>query len=445
MDREEALQLLQAGPEGIRVWNLKKQQEAVPDLSGCDLSQSDLRGADLSQVQLKEANLRRALLGSARPDSGGRRTSLRCANLQGALLEHAQLHYTDLTEANLESTEMSGAYLTGAILHRANLRKADLFQAHFNEADLSGSNCSDALFIKADLRKARFHQATLCFGQFREADLRGAVLSQANLSKASLHKADLSGARLDGAILVEADLSEAKGAGAILRGSWLTGASLVRTDFQQADLTGCSIYGTSAWDVQLEGAIQADLVVSPLGQPTVTVDNLEVAQFIYLLLNNQNVRRVIDTITSTVVLILGRFTPERKAILDAFREELRRLDYLPILFDFDKPSSRDFTETISTLAHLARFILADVTEAKSIPQELQAIVPNLPSVPVQPLLESSSEEYGMFEHFRRYPWVLPLYRYRQDSSFSKLTPTIIAPAIAMSEELRLSHDSSAKQ
>ena len=39
----------------------------------------------------------------------------------------------------------------------------------------------------------------------------------------------------------------------------------------------------------------------------------------YLLLNNEEIRHVIDTITSKVVLILGRFMPERKAILDAIR------------------------------------------------------------------------------------------------------------------------------
>jgi hypothetical protein len=37
------------------------------------------------------------------------------------------------------------------------------------------------------------------------------------------------------------------------------------------------------------------------------------------MLHNQKVRDVIDTITSKAVLILGRFTDERKAVLDAPR------------------------------------------------------------------------------------------------------------------------------
>src|SRR5205823_3199488 len=130
-------------------------------------------------------------------------------------------------------------------------------------------------------------------------------------------------------------------------------------------------------------------------QSTITVDNLNVAQFIYLLLNNKDIRTIIDTITSKVVLILGRFTDERKVVLDAIRDELRKNDYLPVLFDFEKPASRDITETISTLAHMARFVIADITDAKSIPQELKTIVPNLPSVPILPLILNTQHEYGM--------------------------------------------------
>jgi hypothetical protein len=62
------------------------------------------------------------------------------------------------------------------------------------------------------------------------------------------------------------------------------------------------------------------------------------------MLQNQKVRDVIDTITSKVVLILGRFTDERKAVLDGLREELRKRNYLPILFDFSVPATRDITE-----------------------------------------------------------------------------------------------------
>ena len=206
-------------------------------------------------------------------------------------------------------------------------------------------------------------------------------------------------------------------------------------DLTHSDLTGASVYGTSAWNVGLEGATEKSLRITEKDSPLVQVDSLEVAQFIYLLLNNKKIRHVIDKITSKVVLILGRFTPERKAILDAIRDELRHRDYVPVLFDFEKPSSRDITETVSTLAHMAPFVIADITDAKSIPQELMAIVPALPSVPVQPLLLASQHEYGMFEHFKRYPWVLEPYLYEdQDRLLAALTEKVIGPAEAKAKE-----------
>jgi hypothetical protein len=311
---------------------------------------------------------------------------------------------------------LSGANLSRADLGGANLFGADLGRANLSRAHLSRANLGETRLLEAD---------------FRGADLGGAYLGWADLYKADFSRADLGQAYLKGAALTDAHLD-----GANLSGANLTEATLVRTDFTDAILTGCSIYGISAWDVKLKGANQSDLIISPEEQPIITVDNLRVAQFIYLLLNNEEIRAVIDTITSKVVLILGRFTPERKAVLDALRNELRRRDYLPILFDFEKPSSRDLTETISTLAHMARFVIADITAARSIPQELERIVPNLPSVPVQSLISRTSRAYGMFEHYTRYPWVLEPYRYRDlKSLLASLAEKVIDPAEQKAKEL----------
>jgi hypothetical protein len=74
-------------------------------------------------------------------------------------------------------------------------------------------------------------------------------------------------------------------------------------------------------------------------------------------------------------------------------------------------------------------VIADITDAKSIPQELSHIVPFLSSVPIVPLLQSSMREYGMYEHFPRYPWVLPLYRYDEvDDVMQSIQENIINPA-----------------
>ena len=72
--------------------------------------------------------------------------------------------------------------------------------------------------------------------------------------------------------------------------------------------------------MKLNGANQSSLVITSPDEPVITVDDMQVAQFIYLLLNNENIRSFIDTITSKVVLILGRFSEQRKPILDAIRE-----------------------------------------------------------------------------------------------------------------------------
>lgn len=331
------------------------------------------------------------------------------------------------------SPDLKSANLAGMILHKANfsdtyLSKADLSQTHLREANLMGADLAHA-----DLHQATLRYANLTWARLTEANLIEADLTGANLSWASLRLADLRAGTLIGANLMGTDLSEVN-----LTEANLNNAILTTTNLHGANLTACSIYGVSAWDVQLGGAIQSNLLITLPGSPTITVDDLEVAQFIYLLLNNKKIRHVIDAITSKVVLVLGRFTSERKVVLDAIRDELRKHNYLPVLFDFEKPANRDITETVATLAHMARFVIADITEPKSIPQELSHIIPFLPSVPIVPLLQVSEHEYGMFEHFISYPWVQPICHFRDlEELLHSFQEHIIDPAEEKVRELAI--------
>jgi len=215
-----------------------------------------------------------------------------------------------------------------------------------------------------------------------------------------------------------------------LIGATLRGAILVETILTGAILTQCFIYGISVWNVQLDGAKQENLVITDKGEPVIAVDNLEVAQFIYLLLNNPKIRDVIDTIAKKAVLILGRFTPERRAVLEAIRTALRTQGYIPILFDFPKPDSQDLTGTVSTLANISRFIIADLTDPSCSPYEIGLIAPYMK--PIKPLFQpskTSKHEFAMFQDLRRrYSWVLPIYRYQGlESLLASLQEKVIVP------------------
>lgn len=253
-------------------------------------------------------------------------------------------------------------------------------------------------------------------------DLKGASLSFANLNWANFDRVDLNGANINWADLNWANLD-----GAGLRGVDLTMADLGGTNLgyavleeschKKANLSGSKIYGISAaWDLNLESTIQDGLIISQEGQAEITVDDLGVAQFVYLLLFRPKIGTVIDTITSKAVVILGRFTEERTIVLDALREKLRQRYLVPIIFDCDPPELHDLTEMVRTLAHMDRFIIADITDPKSIPKEWIDIIPDLPSVPIQTVILGSQLEYNtthgwMYEHWKRFPWVLPLFRY----------------------------------
>src|SRR5205085_6657819 len=179
-----------------------------------------------------------------------------------------------------------------------------------------------------------------------------------------------------------------------------------------------------------------EIIITSNDETTITVDNLEVAQFIYLLLNNQKIRDVINIIGQKGVLILGRFSQERKLVLDALREKLRALNFLPIVFDFERPTERDFTETIMTLAGLSCFIIADITNPKSTPLELQATVPNY-MIPFVPIIQEGEHPFSMFQDLEgKFDWVLDILVYDTPSNLIKgLERAVVEPALEMRDKL----------
>lgn len=343
----------------------------------------------------------------------------------------------DLSAANLSFTDLSKANLSQALLLNANLLSANLNQADLSGADLFNVNLLDAKLHNATLSKANLNDASLHSAELPDADLCGAWLRNAKLRDAKLHKAKLSGADLSEAVLDYADLS-----GADLTNADLTCADFVETNFCGANITGCRVYGVSAWNVKLEGTIQQDLVISRQDEPRITVDNLEVAQFIYLLLNNTKIRDVINTITAKGVLILGRFADaQRKAVLDGLREKLREFDLLPMVFDFDRPTDKDYTETIQTLAGMSMFVIADVTSPKSSPLELEATVKQF-KIPFLPILDVSVDPhpFSMLADLQKsFHWVLPTLQYETKEDLlddENLETYIIDRAVAKRAELR---------
>jgi len=317
------------------------------------------------------------------------------------------------------------------------------------------------ILYETDLSSSEASRRDLSCFNFANAVLVNANLSWANLSGANFHEANLGGANLYRAILTEAnfcrtDLYRTNLVHANLTNANLQGTQLAGTNFEHATLKNCTIYGLSAWDLRLDGAHQENLIVlyrkeksPPDGEPEeskIIMPDLPSAQFIYLLLHNENVHSAFNALTEKIVLILGRFGGGGLELLQSLGEGLRKEGgYLPMIFEFTRPQDRTYTETVLTLAGLAQFVVVDLS-GPSVPQELYATVPHL-EIPFVPVLEKGSRPYSMFADLLRKEWVLkPIVEFEsKEDLLLKLPDEIIGPAKkrveTRREELRESHPS----
>jgi uncharacterized protein YjbI with pentapeptide repeats len=116
LSRATILELLRAGPAGIKQLNVAAITEA-------DLNAADLRGADLCGVNL--------------PDSDLRSACLRRSNLADADLSFSRLDGADLREANLHGADLHGATLAQADRRSAKLNRATLTRSRWSRTDLA--------------------------------------------------------------------------------------------------------------------------------------------------------------------------------------------------------------------------------------------------------------------------------------------------------------------
>jgi uncharacterized protein YjbI with pentapeptide repeats len=384
----------------LRLFNLNGVDFAGTNLSGADLTGSNLSRASLTDVtlgasildlaDLTGADLRRADL---RGSSGGRlfsQANLVGANLENVKLSSAKLDGADLGEANLSGAILGGADLTAARLGGADLRAAYLSQANLSEADLSRANLSTA--IAPD---ARFDKARLFNTKLKEANLSGASFAWADLVQVDFTKADLSRANLSYSRIAEGDLAQAR-------------------------LVDCIVTGIRITHPSLEGAKQSNLALAYGNTYPIYLDDLEIAQFVSIILESEAIQAIMGSPFSRLVLILGCFAGDRKTLLDAMRGELTNAGYQAVTIDFNNASLRQDTRILSSLARLAHFVIAEITESRGVLQALVSIVETAPPVPIQIVHEQRAKPGRLNEGMKRYNWVFAPRAYKDSGELVKL-------------------------
>lgn len=331
----------------------------------------------------------------------------------------------DLSYLNFESTEALGSPPLYDIV--------DISNFNFSNTDLRGASIRNAYAVNASFIGAYIVAADLCFANFCYCDF-----SKANLRLSKIGSTEFEHCTFRSTDFAYCTAQETKFVNSEFFEVDMQYMQLAATDFSNAKLHGAFVYGIAAWDLKLEGCSQSDLVITNPDSAPVTVSDLEVAQFIYLMLNNQRLRSILNVVTSKVVLILGRFTEARKEVLKDLQNELSQRDYVPVIFDFERPHSRTFLETASTLAHMACFIVADFTAQGDVRREVQHIANTLLSVPIVPLLQESEKDLPItLQDLKRHPGILPIIRYSNSKQLcSQILEDIINPALAKGIELK---------
>jgi len=300
---------------------------------------------------------------------------LREARLVNANLERALLDGVDLSGADLSKAQLSHASLHGANLESATLILADLLGAVLNQANLSGASFFGAFLFGTRLKSANLTGANLLGASLMGADLTSADLTSAHLMGANFHEANLTGAKL-----IQADM---------------TAVSLVGTRIQDAELDSCWVQGVSCWNLDGTPKRQNRLLITPRNEIPVWVGDLEVAQFLSLVLFGKRENRLFrDRACSRLALVAGRFRGNRQPVADAIQQALDSVGLTAVFVEVEKPMARELPPSLSSLFRVAKVVLVDTSRLPQSGRLFDAATELTPGRPVISLTDEREPRTG---------------------------------------------------
>ena len=305
--------------------------------------------------------------------------------LDGAELDRSDLRAVDLRGSSLRGTDLSLSNLGGAQCDRASFRDTRMFAVYAGECSFKGST---------------FRGAKLDHGDFMQADFTAATLVNTNLEYA----------RLDGAILK----------GTTIRGCNLGHASLTDSKLEDALIADSSAPYVNAKRIRIGANVKqrelflghtVRVVSGGLYSRPIIANDLRMASFLGELERPDCLTHLINAGNDYLVLILGRFSKTGRGVLQTLERNVWARGRIPLVFDFEGPKRRMLVDAVRFFACLSQFIIVDLSSPRSVPFELQAVVPQL-AIPLVPLIRKGSRPFAMFPDLSRtYPWVLPTFSY----------------------------------
>lgn len=185
--------------------------------------------------------------------------------------------YSHLEGYNLDNANLAGFHGTVVSFRRASLVGANLDKAEFQESDFKEANLTKASLKGIVAVDTNFDRAILKEANLNEASIRFSTLIEANLENANLRTAHLSSVNLSRAILSKGNLSDSKLFDIDFRESNLNEASL-----EKATIAECSVYGVSFLGTNFNKVKLKNVYISPKGKEGLPVNDLSLAQVIYL-------------------------------------------------------------------------------------------------------------------------------------------------------------------